>query len=126
MSSHKNLDVWKLSVKFVTEIYQETSKFPKEEMFGITSQMRRSAVSIASNIAEGAARQTDKEYVRFLYYSLGSKEELDTQLIIAQQLNYITQNSFDRLSPQLETIGKLLNGLIKYLKTSNKTINQKK
>jgi len=126
MSSHKNLDVWKLSVKFVVEIYQETSKFPKEEIFGITSQMRRSAVSISSNIAEGSGRQTDKEFIQFLYYSLGSKEELDTQLIIAKQLNYITQNSFDRLSPQLETIGKLLNGLIKYLKTSNKTINQKK
>lgn len=84
MKTHKDLDVWKKSVDFVTIIYKETQSFPKEELYGLTSQMRRAAVSIPSNIAEGSARQGNKELVQFLYIALGSVVELDTQLIMSQ------------------------------------------
>ena len=72
MKTHKDLDVWKLSIDFVTDIYKVTSSFPKEDQFGLTNQIRRAAVSVPSNIAEGAARNSDKEFLRFLYISLGS------------------------------------------------------
>lgn len=83
MKTHKDLEVWKKSVEFVTDLYKVTQDFPKEEFYGLTSQMRRAAVSIPSNIAEGSARQGNKELVQFLYIALGSAVELDTQLIIA-------------------------------------------
>jgi len=77
---HKELDVWKTSVELVTEVYVATKTFPKEELYGLTNQLRRAAVSVPSNIAEGAARQTTKEFVQFLYISLGSVAEVETQL----------------------------------------------
>ena len=89
MATHKELDVWKSSIELTKTIYEETKKFPKEEIYGIVSQMRRAAVSVPSNIAEGAARNSDKEFVRFLNISLGSLAELDTQVIISQKLGYI-------------------------------------
>ncbi|MBL1410333.1 four helix bundle protein [Sphingobacterium faecale] len=116
MKTHKNLDSWKFSVDLVTIIYQLTSAFPKEEVFGLTNQMRRASVSIPSNIAEGAARHSKKEFIQFLYIALGSQQELDTQLLIAKNLKFILDEDFDRLENEIQTIGKLLNGLIKYLK----------
>lgn len=95
-------------MQFVLEIYSLTSHFPKEEIYGLTSQIRRAAVSIPSNIAEGAARQTQKEFCQFLYVSMGSLAELETQLIIAQNLKYI--ETFDNQS--IDEIRKMLNGLI--------------
>jgi four helix bundle protein len=89
MRDHKELDVWKESVELVTEIYTATRLFPKEEVYGLTNQVRRAAVSIPSDIAEGAARQTSKEFMQFLYIALGSVAELETQLIIAENLHYI-------------------------------------
>ncbi|WP_341850012.1 four helix bundle protein [Kaistella rhinocerotis] len=80
MGTHKDLDVWKSSVELVTTVYLVTSEFPKEEIFGLTNQIRRASVSIPSNIAEGAARNSDREFIRFLYISLGSNQELDTQI----------------------------------------------
>lgn len=91
MKTHKDLEVWKKSVEFVTDLYKVTQDFPKEEFYGLTSQMRRAAVSIPSNIAEGSARQGNKELVQFLYIALGSAVELDTQLIIARNLTYINE-----------------------------------
>jgi len=117
MKTHKDLDVWKKSVDFVTIIYKETQSFPKEEIYGLTNQIRRSAVSISSNIAEGAARNSDKEFIHFLYIALGSLMELDTQLIIARNLIYINEEDFIQLISKLEEIGKMLNGLIKYRKS---------
>jgi four helix bundle protein len=108
ISGHKDLNVWKKSMQFVLEIYSLTSHFPKEEIYGLTSQIRRAAVSIPSNIAEGAARQTQKEFCQFLYVSMGSLAELETQLIIAQNLKYI--ETFDNQS--IDEIRKMLNGLI--------------
>lgn len=116
MKTHKDLDVWKKSVSLVTSIYDVTRAFPKDEMYGITNQIRRSAVSIPSNIAEGSARQGDKEFAQFLFISLGSLSELETQLIIANNLKYLTLNEYESLINQLEEIRKMLLGLIKFVK----------
>lgn len=112
-SSHMDLDVWKKAIKLVKEIYLKTSSFPKEEIYGITNQLRRSAVSIPSNIAEGAARQSNKEFIQFLYISLGSTAELETQLIIAQELNFMVSED---LLESLSEIRRMLIGLIKQQK----------
>jgi len=76
VKDHKKLDIWKMSVDLVPEVYEITKKFPKEELYGLTNQVRRSAVSIPSNISEGAARNTEKEFIQFLYIALGSASEL--------------------------------------------------
>ena len=107
---HKNLDVWNLSIKLVKEIYGVIGNFPKEETYGLASQIRRSAVSIPSNIAEGAARNSKKEFKQFLYIALGSAAELETQLIIARELGYETP---DELFDRIERVKKMLLGLIK-------------
>nr|WP_265427181.1 four helix bundle protein [Chryseobacterium sp. YIM B08800] len=117
MMTHKDLEVWQKAIALVTDIYNQTASFPKEEMYGLVSQLRRSAVSIPSNIAEGAARQSNKEYIQFLYVALGSLMELDTQLIIAKNINFISEESLIELQLKMEEIGKMLNGLIKYRKT---------
>lgn len=117
MKTHKDLDVWKKAVDFVTDLYKLTQDFPKEELYGLTSLMRRAAISIPSNIAEGNARQGNKELVQFLYIALGSVVELDTQLIIARNLSYINEEKFIQLIVKLEEIAKMLNGLINYRKT---------
>jgi len=111
--THKDLDVWKRSIDFVVFIYKVTATFPKEEIYGLTSQMRRSAVSISSNIAEGSARNHDNEFRQFLYMALGSSSELDTQLIIARKLDYLNEPDFIQLSGELNTIARMLQGLKK-------------
>ena len=113
MKTHKDLDVWIYGIEFVTELYQDTAKFPKEEIYGLTSQMRRAAVSIPSNIAEGAARNHKTEFRQFLYISLSSAAELETQLIISERLSYITKFQKEKLIEKLNTISKMLQGLIK-------------
>ena len=90
--NHKDLDVWKFSMDLVELVYQETAKFPKEERYGLTSQMRRAAVSIPSNIAEGSGRKGDKELVQFIAIALGSIAELETQYMIAVRLQFIKEN----------------------------------
>lgn len=89
---HKELDVWKKSIDLVELIYSLTSSFPESERFGLTSQMRRAAVSISSNIAEGSARKSNKELLQFLNIALGSLAELETQYIIVLRLAFVTQN----------------------------------
>jgi four helix bundle protein len=111
---HKDLTVWQESIKLVKEIYSLTSEFPKEEVYSLTAQIKRAAISIPSNIAEGAARDSNKEYIHFLYIALGSVAELDTQLIIAGGLNFIDEKDFNEISEKLDSIGKMLSGLIKY------------
>ncbi len=115
VSTHKDLDVWKLSIQFVKEVYQLTVQFPSEEKFGLITQIRRAAISIPSNIAEGAARNSVKDYIRFLYISLGSLSELETQLIIAGELGYSTD--IKDMLDKIETIRPKLLNLIKYLKS---------
>jgi len=114
--SHKDLDIWKVSVELVRDIYQSTLKFPDSEKFGLSLQMRRAAVSIPSNIAEGAGRHYIKEYIQFLYISSGSLSELETQLEIAFQLNYI--KSIEELNVKIIRIRQMMTKLIKSLKES--------
>jgi len=120
MKTHKDLEVWKNSISFVKEVYEVTNTFPKEELFGLTNQIRRAAISIPSNIAEGAARNYNKEYLQFLYVSLGSLSELETQLIISEELNYIKKEILVKLNNKLNLIRSQLIGLIKYLKNNTK------
>jgi four helix bundle protein len=98
----------------VSNIYKITEFFPNKELYGLTNQIRRAAVSIPSNIAEGAARNSKKEFIQFLYIALGSLSELETQIIIAQRLEYL--NNLDALLENLKFVQKLINGLIYYLK----------
>ena len=114
-TTHKNLDVWKLGIELVKDIYKITKDFPDDEKFGIISQIRRSAVSIPSNIAEGAARNSNKDYIRFLYIALGSLSEIETQLIIAKELNF--SNGIGQLMKSVDIIRPKLLNLIKYLKS---------
>ena len=117
IKTHKDLDVWKKSVSLVTLIYEMTKGFPKDELYGLTNQIRRSAVSIPSNIAEGSARKGNKEFAQFLYIGLGSLSELETQLIIATNLKYISSERSELIMNDLNDIRRMLVGLIKYVKT---------
>jgi four helix bundle protein len=115
--NHKDLDVWKKSIGLVKDIYKLTDYIPECEKFGLTSQIRRAVVSIPSNIAEGSARNGDKEFVQFLYISLGSLSEVETQLIIAKELGYLEDIDNDLI--RLEQVKKMILGLVKYLKGKN-------
>ena len=114
MKTHIDLDVWTLSMDFVENIYKLSSSFPKEEMYGLTSQIRRAAVSIPSNIAEGASRQSSKEFVQFLYISLDSLSEVETQLMLSERLEFI--KNIQPILNNVITIKKMLNGLIAHQK----------
>ena len=110
---HKDLEVWKQSIDLVFNIYKLTETFPKEEMFGLVLQMRRSAVSIPSNIAEGCGRFSNKETLKFLSIALGSLAELDTQILIAKRLEFI--NEIQDITSQINKVNALLVGLKKHL-----------
>lgn len=112
--THRNLEVYNMTLDFVVNIYHISGELPDSERFGLTSQMRRSAVSIASNIAEGAARKTTKEFIASLYHALGSAAELETQIEISYRLGLLTEK--DQISSQLTSIIKMLNALITSLK----------
>ena len=115
MKSHKDLDVWKRSVVLVTFIYEVTKKFPKEEIYGLTNQIRRAAISISSNIAEGAARNHSKEFIQFLYISLGSISELETQVIISLNLGFLIQDDSIKIQNELTELRRMILGLIRSL-----------
>jgi four helix bundle protein len=110
--AHKKLDVWKEGVAFASDIYRLTEAFPKSEIYGLTAQMRRAVVSIPSNIAEGAARFSDKEFAQFLNISGGSPSELDTQIEIASNLGYMTMEQKQDLEMKMVSISRKLAGLI--------------
>ena len=111
--THKNLIVWNKSMDLAVLVYRFTNTFPKEELYGITSQMRRAAVSIPSNIAEGHGRFSDKELVRFLFISLGSAAELETQMILSFRLEFLNQSQFDEINNLNNEIIKMLSALIR-------------
>ncbi|MBU4269163.1 MAG: four helix bundle protein [Acidobacteria bacterium] len=113
MQTHKDLIVWKESMQFVKQIYAATAKFPKDEIYGLISQLRRAVVSIPVNISEGAARNSKKEYIHFLYISLGSISEVETLLLIAGDQDYVQADQFLKT---IEDLRKKLLNLIKYLK----------
>jgi four helix bundle protein len=114
---HKKLDAWRKAVELTLSIYHATDNFPKEHRFALTDQIHRAALSVASNIAEGAARQTKKEFANFLHISQASLSELDTQLEIAKKLKFLSGEQWCKLDAQMNHIDKLLSGLIKYLKS---------
>jgi len=116
MKNFKNLKVWENGIDLVVNVYNKTKSFPKEEVYGLTSQIKRSAVSIPSNIAEGSGRGTDKDFNRFLDVALGSSFELETQLIIANRLNFLSNDSFSQLNEQIDEEQKMIMGLQKKLK----------
>jgi four helix bundle protein len=113
---HHQLTVWRRSIEAVKQVYLITSTFPSEEKFGLVSQMRRAAVSIPSNIAEGAARNTPKEFDNFLHIAQGSTAELETQIIISQELHFLEPEQADRLLSELNEISKMIIGLQRSLK----------
>ena len=112
----RDLKVWQISIDMVTLVYQMLKSFPKEEQYGIMSQIRRSAVSVPANIAEGQARQHTKEYLQGLYIAKGSLAELETHLIISEKLNYLSQENLTVIEKMATQIRMALNGLIKSLK----------
>ncbi|MFL5764391.1 MAG: four helix bundle protein [Bacteroidia bacterium] len=118
MRPHKNLLAWKESILLVQDIYKCTSEFPDPEKFGLISQLRRAAVSVPANISEGAARNTKKEFIQFLYISSASLSEMETLLIISTELNFITTEQNEFLYRKMNRISSLLQGLIKKLKSN--------
>lgn len=119
MASYKKLDAWQQSMLLVKEIYLITKNFPKEEMYALTSQTKRAAVSVPSNIAEGVGRNYKKDTIQFLHISRGSLYEVETLLNIAVMVEIIKVDAFDRISILIDKCMQLLNGLIRYYETSN-------
>jgi len=117
--SFTDLNAWKEGHRLVLMIYKITEKFPQKEKFSLTNQMCRCAVSITSNIAEGFSRQSYKEKVQFYYIALGSTTELQNQLIIARDVNYLLEADFKQISQQTVKVHKIINGLIKSSKNYN-------
>ncbi|MBR4388054.1 MAG: four helix bundle protein [Prevotella sp.] len=117
METHKNLRVWQQSIEMVTSIYMMTKTFPKDELFGLVSQIRRAAVSVPSNIAEGYARGTDREKLHFLRISSGSMSEIETQLMLCLNLGYISQDLYEEMSERVTSVWKQLNALISSVKS---------
>ena len=114
IKSHKDLKVWQESMTLVINIYKLSEDFPKHEIYGLSSQIRRAAVSIPSNIAEGAGRKGENEFIRFLYIALGSLSEVETQLEISERLNYIKDT--EEINKHVYFIRNMLSNLIKSLK----------
>lgn len=113
---HQRLEVWSRAVEFVVEVYKATARFPPKEKYGLTSQIRRAAVSIPANIAEGAARQSAREFFRFISIAQGSATELETELLSAHRLGYLDMEEFERAYNELNTIARMLVGLSQHLK----------
>ena len=120
MKTFRDLLVWQKSMSFVTEIYNESKYFPKEETFGLTSQIRRSAVSIPSNISEGFGREGIKDYLRFLNIAIASLYELQTQLEIAYNLKFLKEVEFKKLYELSREIERMLSSFIRSIKSKQK------
>jgi four helix bundle protein len=116
IQSFKDLIVGQKAYELVLRVYRLTEKFPKSEQYGLLSQIRRSSISIVSNIAEGYQRQHGGEYIQFLFISFGSCAELETQLMISKDLGYISREEFEGLDSLLNEVGKMINAMIKKLR----------
>jgi four helix bundle protein len=114
MSDYRNLEVWQKSRALVVEVYQLTKGFPRSEMFGLTSQMRRAAISIVSNIAEGNGRWTSRDRGSFVITARGSTQELETQIFVAEDLEFLSPEDAHGLRKAVNEIGRMLNGLLRY------------
>ena len=117
LSNFKDLDIWKRAILLVKTIYKITKKLPKDEQYGLISQIRRASVSVPSNIAEGFKRRSDKEFAQFLNISLGSLAELETQIIISCELDYIKEKESDAIIEEIESINRMISKLYKKLKS---------
>ncbi len=115
--SYRNLIAWQKTKDLALDVYRCTRKFPKDETYGLTSQIRRAAVSVPSNIAEGKGRRSRKDFAHFLYQARGSLLELETQLSIARDLEYLDAPTFNNTLGKAEEVGRILNGLLTHLQT---------
>lgn len=119
IKSYRDLLVWQKAHRLVIKIYILTRKFPKEELYCLVSQMRRAAISVASNIVEGSSRRTRKDFSNFLITALGSLNELEYQVMLSLELGYITSSEAGETQPLLEEVGRMLNGLINSIRNSD-------
>jgi four helix bundle protein len=116
IKSYRDLETWQKAIELVEKIYKETRLFPKEEIYGLTGQMRRAAVSVASNIAEGQGRDSTNEFLRHLSIAYGSQCELQTQMLIGYKLSYLNQQTYERLEDVSTSVARLINGLANSLR----------
>jgi len=121
LKNYKELKVWQKSYNLCLDVYRTTGIFPKEEMYGLTSQMRRSAVSVPSNIAEGYGRKTTADYIRFLYIAYGSLCELETQIMLVGDLNYSDDGRLEALKANISEVERMLKALINSLENKHST-----
>ena len=117
---YSDLKVWQKSMELAVEVYKIVKSLPNEELYGLSNQMRRAAISIPSNIAEGHQRSARRDYIRFLFISKGSLGELETQIMLGERLGYFTNNTVAPLYAQCEEIGRMLSGLINSLQKNMK------
>ena len=120
-SSYKDLIAWRKGMEMVAAIYDATDGFPSHEQFGLVSQLRRAAVSVPSNIAEGKAHFSNRDFVRFLRHARGSLAEIETQILIAQERNYVDSETTTKLSQKIDELGRILSGLINSLTNAEPT-----
>ena len=120
MSDYRNLIVWKRAHAFALEVYLSTKSFPDSERFGLTAQLRRAAISVVSNIAEGWGRHETRDQVRFLKMARGSNSEVECQLLLSRDVGYLRPAAWDRLDSSCREIGKMLNGLIRAVGGKNR------
>ena len=123
LRNFKELKVWQKSYALCLEIYKMTNSFPREEVYGLKSQIRRAAVSVPSNIAEGYGRKTTLDYIRYLYISYGSNCELETQLLLSSDLNYVKNGEMKGIQRELGEVERMLKALIKSLEKSTRTLD---
>lgn len=119
MQDFRRLDVWRLSFDFARDVYKLTAAFPKDELYGLTSQLRRAALSISNNIAEGCGHNSNKALTKYLLISMGSTKEVENLLLFAKELNYTTLTTHDQLQERADHIGRMLNKLIQKLNTGS-------
>jgi four helix bundle protein len=122
VKTYQELIAWQKGIALVTEVYEATRSFPRDEIYGLTSQLRRAAVSIPSNIAEGQGRASSGEFVQFLCHARGSLYEVETQVIVASNLKYLSQTQRDSLDEKISELGRILNGLITSIETRKKRL----
>ena len=121
LKNYKELNVWQKAYAFCLQIYRLSKHFPNEEKYGLTAQIRRSALSIPSNIAEGYGRKTTVDYIRFLYIAYGSLCELETQIMLSGDLTYLEQKDLENLKRNLSDVERMLNALIRSLESKHST-----
>ena len=117
MRNYRDLEVWKHAHKLTLELYEASRKFPKEEMFGLTSQLRRAAISVGANLAEGCGRRTTAEFARFIRIAMGSASELDYHLLLCRDFKFLTNETYDRTSRELIRVRKMLSALLASVET---------